>query len=81
MQMAVPLQVIKSLRDRTRGIPALRVREVVGRPLGFAGGIWNLPPDQFVLLRQELEGHIAQEESLGFNIGLFRGKGVSTLIC
>ncbi len=66
--LAVPVRLTMALRDRNRGIPAPRVREILGRPLGFTGGLWKLEPKQFFLLLRELEERIAREELLGIKL-------------
>ena len=66
--LAVPVRITMALRDRNRGIPAPRVREILGRPLGFTGGLWKLEPKQFFLLLRELEERIAREELLGIKL-------------
>jgi hypothetical protein len=74
--LAVPVRIILAVKERNRGVPAPRVQEIVGRPLGFTGGLWRLTPDQFFILLRELEECISQEELLGINLEQWKKEGV-----
>jgi len=70
--LAVPVRLITALKDRSLGVPAPRVQEVLGRPLGFVGGLWELTPEQFFLLLRELEERIAREDLQGIKLEEWR---------
>jgi hypothetical protein len=60
--LAVPIELTTALLDRTQGVAAARVQEIIERPLGFVGGVWELTGEQFILLCRELEGCLEHEE-------------------
>ena len=60
--LAVPVLVTSWLADRTRGVPAGRVQALLGRPLGFVGGVWELELQEYEILARELADCVAKEE-------------------